>query len=41
MHEKYVEPSKKYADLIICGGMNPVALDVVESKVRAFLHALN
>ena len=37
MHEMYVEPSKKHADLIICGGMNPVALDVVESKVRAFL----
>ncbi len=39
MHEKYVEPSKKHADLIICGGMNPVALDVVESKVRAFLQS--
>ena len=37
MHEQYVEPSKKYADLIVVGGMNPVALDVVESKVRAFL----
>ena len=37
MHEQYVEPSKKYADLIVVGGMNPVALDVVESKVGAFL----
>ena len=37
MHEMYVEPSKKHADLIVVGGMNPVALDVVESKVRAFL----
>ena len=37
MHEQYVEPSKKHADLIVVGGMNPVALDVVESKVRAFL----
>ncbi len=37
MHEQYVEPSKKYADLIVVGGLNPVALDVVESKVRAFL----
>ncbi len=37
MHEKYVEPSKKYADLIVVGGLNPVALDVVESKIRAFL----
>ena len=37
MHETYVEPSKKHADLIVVGGLNPVALDVVESKVRAFL----
>ena len=37
MHEMYVEPSKKYADLIVVGGMNPVALDVMESKVRTFL----
>ena len=37
MHEQYVEPSKKHADLIVVGGMNPVALDVVENKVRAFL----
>lgn len=37
MHETFVEPSKKHADLIVVGGMNPIALDVVESKVRAFL----
>lgn len=37
MHEMYVEPSKKYADLVVMGGLNPVALDVVESKIRAFL----
>ena len=37
MHEQYVEPSKKHADLIVVGGMNPVALDVVENKVRAVL----
>ena len=41
MHEQYVEPSKKYADLIVVGGLNPVALDVVESKVRAFLASLS
>ena len=39
MHETYVEPSKKHADLIVVGGLNPVALDVVESKVRAFLES--
>ncbi len=37
MHETFVEPSKKHADLIVVGGMNPIALDVVESKVQAFL----
>ena len=37
MHEQYVEPSKKHADLIVMGGLNPVALDVVESKISAFL----
>ena len=37
MHETHVEPSKKYADLILNGGLNPVALEVVESRVRDFL----
>ena len=37
MHEQYVEPSKKHADLILNGGLNPVSLDVVASKVREFL----
>lgn len=37
MHETHVEPSKKHADLILNGGLNPVALEVVESRVRGFL----
>ena len=37
MHETHVEPSKKHADLILNGGLNPVALEVVESRVRDFL----
>ena len=37
MHETHVEPSKKHADLILHGGLNPVALEVVESRVRDFL----
>ena len=37
MHEQYVEPSKKHADLILNGGMNPVALEVVAGRVKAFL----
>ena len=37
MHEQYVEPSKKHADLILNGGMNPVALEIVAGRVREFL----
>ena len=37
MHETYVEPSKKHADLILNGGMNPVALEIVAGRVRDFL----
>ena len=37
MHEMYVEPSKKHADLILNGGLNPVALEVVAGRVQAFL----
>ena len=34
MHGIYVEPTKKYADIIVNGGRNAVALDVVASKIR-------
>jgi len=38
MHLEFVEPSKRWADLIIPeGGFNPVALDVVCSRVDALL----
>jgi uridine kinase len=37
MHETYVEPSKKHADLILNGGMNPVALEIVAGRVKDFL----
>ena len=38
MHEKYVEPSKKYADLVIPeGGRNQVALTLLEGHIRSFL----
>ncbi len=33
MHEIYVEPTKKYADIVVNGGMNKIALDVVASKM--------
>lgn len=38
MHEKYVEPSKKFADIIVVGGgENTVALDLIETKVEQLL----
>jgi uridine kinase len=40
MHLKFVEPSKRYADVIIPeGGHNQVALDMVVSRVQALLRS--
>ena len=40
MHEAYVEPSKRYADVIIPeGGHNLVALDILENRIRSHLDA--
>ena len=34
MHEKYVEPSKKYADIVVPeGGKNLVALDMIMGRI--------
>ena len=38
MHEMYVEPSKKYADIIVPeGGKNQIALDMIADRVRHHL----
>lgn len=37
MHNLYVEPTKAYADIIIRGGLNPTALDVIQSKLKFYL----
>lgn len=38
MHEQFVEPSKRYADIIIPeGGRNRVAIDLLVTKVRSML----
>ena len=38
MHEQYVEPSKRNADIIIPeGGRNMVAMDMVMERIRGFL----
>lgn len=40
MHMEFVEPSKRYADVIIPeGGLNTVALDMVSARVKALLDA--
>ena len=38
MHEKYVEPSKKHANLVVPeGGKNMVALDMITGSIRRHL----
>ena len=38
MHEQFVEPSKRRADIIVPeGGHNPVALEMIMERVRAHL----
>lgn len=41
MHEQFIEPSKKYADVIIPeGGTNSVALDLLITKINSVLKKL-
>ncbi len=38
MHEKYVEPSKKYANIVVPeGGKNVIALDLITGRIRRHL----
>ncbi len=38
MHEEFVEPSKKYADIIVPrGGRNEVAIEMLVERIKAFL----
>lgn len=40
MHEQFVEPSKRYADIIIPeGGQNEVALSMIINKIHSILNA--
>lgn len=42
MHELFVEPSKKYADIIIPeGGRNEVALAMVNERIKHLLDSLD
>ena len=41
MHEKYVEPSKKYADIVVPeGGKNLVALAMIQGYISRYLEGL-
>ena len=38
MHLQFVEPSKRYADIIVpLGGHNVVAIDILKTKIEAIL----
>ncbi|MCS6908548.1 MAG: uridine kinase [Anaerolineales bacterium] len=42
MHLEFVEPSKRYADIIIPeGGLNPVAIDMVVARINALLQEMH
>ncbi|GAB6099142.1 uridine kinase [Halanaerocella petrolearia] len=42
MHQQFVEPTKKYADVIIPeGGYNKVAVDLLITKIKALIKELN
>ena len=42
MHDQFIEPTKKYADLIIPnGGENKVAVDLIITKINAILNDKN
>jgi uridine kinase len=39
MHEQYVEPTRKHADIIVPrGGKNQIALDLLDMKIRSLLN---
>lgn len=40
MHQEFVEPSKRYADIVIPeGGFNEVAMDMIAARIRALVGA--
>ena len=41
MHLEFVEPSKRYADIIVPEGYNPVAMDMIVSRINELLTAAN
>ncbi len=42
MHIRYVEPTKKYADIILNeGGKNPIAINVIENTIKKMILKIN
>ena len=42
MHMQFIEPTKRYADVIIPeGGFNEVAIDMVASRLRSLIGQAN
>ncbi|WP_420850248.1 uridine kinase [Orenia marismortui] len=42
MHQQFIEPTKKYADIIVPeGGYNKVAIDILVTKVKSILEGLD
>jgi uridine kinase len=40
MHQEFVEPSKRYADIIIPeGGFNEVAMEMIAARIKTLLEA--
>jgi len=40
MHNQFIEPTKRYADVIIPeGGQNEVAIDLMVTKIKAILES--
>ena len=40
MHEKFIEPTKTYADIIVMdGGSNKMALDIINNKLLPMIEA--
>jgi uridine kinase len=38
-HQQFIEPTKKYADIIIPeGGFNKVAIDIVVAKIKSIIY---
>ncbi len=39
MHQQFIEPTKRYADIIVPqGGQNKVAIDLLSSRIRAYIN---